>query len=338
MKKESNMRASQRILLPFVFTSLALLARAQSGTLDQVSPVSNAGFNGDAVSLTWQAQVHAGLTGQLEGFTLSLTGAQGATLGTAVRIGPGWNTTPTVFTATITKPTSGTDNVFVNVTSAGILVTPSTVFVIEMQGLGTGTGLGGSYVPPPGSPLYPDPLFLNGPGCFADCGWRIGFQTYVVQGGAALYCFGDGSGTACPCFPGVPAGAPGNGCPNSINAAGAHLSSSGNPSIASDTLELQGSGMPNSSALYFQGTTQSSLLFGDGLRCAGGQVIRLGTKANASGSSEYPDMGDPSVHVRGLCNAGDVRDYQCWYRNADPAFCTSSTFNLTNGVQLTWQL
>jgi hypothetical protein len=31
-----------------------------------------------------------------------------------------------------------------------------------------------------------------------------------------------------------------------------------------------------------------------------------------------------------------VRVYQCWYRNADPVFCTVATFNLTNAVQVTW--
>src|SRR5690606_19654939 len=100
-----------------------------------------------------------------------------------------------------------------------------------------------------------------------------------------------------------------------------------------------GSGMPNSSALYFQGTSVlnggSGVAFGDGLRCAGGSVIRLGTKNNTSGASQYPAAGDPSVSVRGLCTAGDFRVYQVWYRNA-AAFCTASTFNLTNGVSLTW--
>jgi hypothetical protein len=33
---------------------------------------------------------------------------------------------------------------------------------------------------------------------------------------------------------------------------------------------------------------------------------------------------------------GCIRTYQCWYRNADPLFCTASTFNLTNGVEVTW--
>ncbi len=151
------------------------------------------------------------------------------------------------------------------------------------------------------------------------------------------FCFGDGSGNACPCGN---SGAAGNGCANSVNAAGGNLAASGAASISADTLSLNGSGMPNSSALYFQGTTQQSgglgAAFGDGLRCAGGSVIRLGTKVNAAGASSYPTGGDLSISVRGAVpGAGSVRTYQCWYRNA-AAFCTADTFNLTNGVSVTW--
>jgi hypothetical protein len=32
---------------------------------------------------------------------------------------------------------------------------------------------------------------------------------------------------------------------------------------------------------------------------------------------------------------GGLRTYQVWYRNA-ANFCTSSTFNLTNGVAIQW--
>ena len=28
--------------------------------------------------------------------------------------------------------------------------------------------------------------------------------------------------------------------------------------------------------------------------------------------------------------------YQCWYRNADPTYCTPSTFNLTNALYAIW--
>jgi hypothetical protein len=162
-----------------------------------------------------------------------------------------------------------------------------------------------------------------------------GFQL-VRDGGPSAFCFGDGTGAACPCGNN---GAAGHGCANSVNAAGGRLLAAGNPSIAADTLVLQGDGMPDSSALYFQGTAQqgggTGVAFGDGLRCAGGTVIRLGTKSNTGGASSYPGGGDPPVSVRGLCVAGDVRTYQVWYRNA-AAFCTASTFNLSNGVQVTW--
>jgi hypothetical protein len=120
------------------------------------------------------------------------------------------------------------------------------------------------------------------------------------------------------------------------------LAASGSARIAGDTLVLTGSGMPNSSCLYFQGTTQLSgglgVVFGDGIRCAGGTVIRLGTKANSGGMSQYPAPGDASVSVRGqVVTPGSVRTYQCWYRNA-AAFCSADTFNLTNGLQVTWEL
>jgi len=149
-------------------------------------------------------------------------------------------------------------------------------------------------------------------------------------------CFGDGTGSACPCGN---SGAPGRGCANSVVAAGAGLSAIGVPSITSDTLVLVGSGMPNSSALYFQGSTDVGgglgVAFGDGLRCAGGSIIRLGTQVNAAGTSRYPEAGDLPVSIRGSNSSGMTRVYQTWYRNA-AAFCTSGTFNLTNAVSLTW--
>jgi hypothetical protein len=152
------------------------------------------------------------------------------------------------------------------------------------------------------------------------------------------YCPGDGTGTACPCANNSTVGS-GQGCLSSIGTGGL-LAASGTPSISADTLVLTGSLMPNSSALYFQGTTQQSggagSAFGDGLRCAAGSVLRLGTKINAGGTSQYPELGDLSISVKGANAAGNVRMYQCWYRNA-AAFCTASTFNLSNGWQLTWQ-
>jgi hypothetical protein len=162
----------------------------------------------------------------------------------------------------------------------------------------------------------------------------------VCEGFAGtLFCFGDGSGTACPCgnnsAPSAQAG-----CTNSLGSGGT-LRANGLTSLSNDTLTLVGAGMPNSSALYFQGTLRQNgglgTAFGDGLRCAGGSIIRLGTKTNIAGTSQYPVGADPDVSVRGLVTTPGTRTYQVWYRNA-AAFCTTSTFNLSNGVEITWTL
>lgn len=151
------------------------------------------------------------------------------------------------------------------------------------------------------------------------------------------FCPGDGTGTACPCANSSVVGA-GEGCLNSLGL-GARMSAGGSASISADTVILTGVQMPNSSALYFQGTSQASAgagtVFGDGLRCAGGSVIRLGTKQNAAGTSQYPAVGDPSITTKGLVVAPGTRTYQIWYRNA-AAFCTASTFNLSNGLEVSW--
>jgi outer membrane protein assembly factor BamB len=157
-------------------------------------------------------------------------------------------------------------------------------------------------------------------------------------GSSKSFCFGDGTATACPCGN---SGASGHGCASSASASGAQLQASGNASVSNDTLILAGSGMPNSAVLYFQGTGQNAsglgTAFGDGLRCAGGTIVRLGVETNVAGASQYPSGNDMPISVRGqIPLAGGVRTYQGWYRNAAP-YCTPSTFNLTNGIQITWQ-
>jgi len=152
------------------------------------------------------------------------------------------------------------------------------------------------------------------------------------------FCFGDGSGTACPC--GNVSPTPGTGCTNSVGVGGT-LTRQGNASVGSDTLVLFGGGLPDGgAALYFQGTARvaggNGAPFGDGLRCVGGTVTRLAVKASSGFGTVYPQGGDAPISVRGGVVAGDLRDYQIWYRNADPSFCTSATFNLTNALELTW--
>ena len=160
----------------------------------------------------------------------------------------------------------------------------------------------------------------------------------VLPPGVTYACIGDGlAAAACPCGNNSLAGAI-EGCANS-QGAGASLRASGAARMSADTFLLQGSQMPNSSALYFQGTALSGAglgtAFGDGLRCAAGSVIRLATRTNALGASSYPQGADLPISQRGLVPVGATRVYQVWYRNA-AVFCTASTFNLTNAAQVTW--
>ena len=118
--------------------------------------------------------------------------------------------------------------------------------------------------------------------------------------------------------------------PNGLLAAGGELTTAGSASLSNDTLILAGSGMtPSSSALYFQGTTMqhAQIVYGDGLRCVTGNVVRLGTKTNAGGTSDYPAVGDPSVSVRGGVMAPGTRYYQVSYRDLGN-FCTPAPFNI----------
>jgi hypothetical protein len=178
---------------------------------------------------------------------------------------------------------------------------------------------------------------ISGGGSFIEI-----FPTSIVVepvGVGAGFCFGDGSGTACPCGNASPA-LDQSGCLSSLGNGG-KLRAYGLASIGQDTLTLSGTQMPNSSALYFQGTTQQNgglgVAFGDGLRCAGGSILRLATKLNAGGGSQYPAGADLPISVRGNLVPGDTRHYQVWYRNA-ASFCTASTFNLTNGVSIVWDV
>ena len=154
----------------------------------------------------------------------------------------------------------------------------------------------------------------------------------------SAFCAGDGSlATPCPC--GNTGGA-GHGCANSANAAGALLAWSGAPSP--DTLVLLGSGMPAAvSCIYLQGdqSAPAGVVFGDGVRCASGSLVRLRTKNNVAGASRFPDSADAvTVSQRGgvVPGNGAVRFYPTCYRNAASAFRPPETFDVTNGLVVAW--
>jgi DNA-binding beta-propeller fold protein YncE len=179
-------------------------------------------------------------------------------------------------------------------------------------------GPGGSYA------LIPTPML--------DGLLRLDFEEDVIT----AVCFGDGVGMGCPCG-NIAAGV--GGCANSTGTGGT-MAFGGSPSVSNDTLSFVTTGLPASTpGLYFQGITNLNgglgNFFGDGLRCAGGQLIRFGVVFSSMGQSDYPGAGDPAISMAGGVGAGDTRIYQLWYR--DPAGPCGTGFNVSQALVVDWQ-
>ncbi|HEV8112453.1 MAG TPA: PQQ-binding-like beta-propeller repeat protein [Planctomycetota bacterium] len=162
------------------------------------------------------------------------------------------------------------------------------------------------------------------------------YRTHTA--GTSPFCFGDGTGGACPCGN---TGATGKGCDNSIATGGAQCSASGTTSP--DTIVLTATGeLPSALTVFLQGDALTSpVTYGDGLRCFGGNLKRLyhhnasaGTVAGPSGSDlpitlRSAQLGDPIA-------PGSTRYYMAYYRDPAPSFCTAATFNGSNAIAINW--
>jgi hypothetical protein len=158
---------------------------------------------------------------------------------------------------------------------------------------------------------------------------------------SAAYCAGDGVDplvtTPCPCgnFGGV-----GRGCASSFNPLGAALDSHG--TVTNDDLVLDGEGMnATGSCIFLKGDSDDigGLVFGDGLRCTDGTLIRLRTKPLAAGAASFPDSTDTitlSARSGTTPGSGAFASYAVYYRNAAAAFCPPETFNASNGLRIVW--
>ena len=168
-----------------------------------------------------------------------------------------------------------------------------------------------------------------------------------ASGFTSLCAAGSGGVIACPCA-NPPAGAA-RGCDNSTASGGAALAASGAAHLAQDTLVFATSGeTPSATSVVMQGDAlvNSGLVFGQGVRCAGGTLKRLYVKTASSGAIQAPDLagGDSSVHARSAALGdplapGAVRGYFVYYR--DPLVLggcpAGSTFNATQTGRVEWQ-
>lgn len=162
------------------------------------------------------------------------------------------------------------------------------------------------------------------------------------------FCFGDGSGTPCPCSNNSSAGHPG-GCANSAGN-GAVLTATGNPIVGADTLSFSlSSAAPTTMALLVSALNPLPQVGGcvgcgdpafDGLRCAGGDFRRHGTRlTDASGNTPttWGGLGGPAggLIARSGLAAGQTRYFFAFYRDDVTQVCGGAQ-NSSNGIEVTF--
>ncbi len=147
----------------------------------------------------------------------------------------------------------------------------------------------------------------------------------------------------CPCA--NPPIGPAHGCDNSSYTGGAQLGASGLPSLSADTLQFSTSGeRPSAGSVLLQGSSATGgIVFGQGVRCAGGTLKRLYLALAVGGAIHVPAPADASVSARSAAlgdtlTGGATRIYAVYYR--DPLILggcpASSGFNVTQSGLVTW--
>ena len=157
------------------------------------------------------------------------------------------------------------------------------------------------------------------------------------------FCLGDGGARSAPC-PCSNLGATGHGCENSASTGGGTLHVQG--SVEPDQVELVAREEPEAAlTIFVQGRSilASPLAQGEGARCIGGALKRLGAKTASGGSAAYPEPGDVAIRTRSRSlgdpiASGTFRYYQAFYRDSASRMCSpaGSTMNTSNAVTVAW--
>ncbi len=144
----------------------------------------------------------------------------------------------------------------------------------------------------------------------------------------------------CPCAPNGTD--PHAGCANSLNPAGASLSAAG--TVALDNVVLSATGMTGGVAIFIRedGRTPGGVVFGDGVKCGGGSLLRLRAVSFPSGITSVAQFPVPpetitlSARSGTFVGSGVAMQYAAYYRNAAAAFCPPATFNVTDTEEIVW--
>ena len=140
----------------------------------------------------------------------------------------------------------------------------------------------------------------------------------------------DGALASCPC--GNP-GSPSSGCDLPQAMGGVELMVLAQERGTQNRATMVAEGYPTQStpaSVILRSRTLDGagpVVFGDGLRCVGPEVVRVEASIGVGGAATYQ-----------LGHGADTGEYfyQAWFRSQPASFCTPSAFNLSNGRVLVW--
>ena len=123
--------------------------------------------------------------------------------------------------------------------------------------------------------------------------------------------------------------------PNSAGPGGAPIDHQGTFSLGQNDLVLTVSGVPTDHfGLFFAAKNQIQVPFGDGFRCAGGGLTRLGLiNSGAAGAGSLTLDFENPAEPESAFTAGSRWAFQFWYRDIPAGL---SGFNLSDGIAATF--
>jgi hypothetical protein len=127
---------------------------------------------------------------------------------------------------------------------------------------------------------------------------------------------------------------PANYCQTSPNSVGpgAQIASSGSTSIAQNSLMIGADLLPpDQFGIFYFGPDQTSVPFGDGIRCIGGALVRFPPVTTGPAGSAVQHFDFPNLPDGAMFEAGEGTNVQFWYR--DPA-AGGAGFNFSDALEL----
>lgn len=163
-------------------------------------------------------------------------------------------------------------------------------------------------------------------------GRPLGAYVYELEQTFPSFCdAADGSLASCPC---ANPGSPDTGCNTPQGTGGVRLDVLAQRRAPIYRATLTGSGFPAAGAptvIAIRSATldaSAPIVLGDGLRCLGLPLMRLGATTAGGGQSLNAVTHPPAMQ--------GAFHYQLWFRSNPAMACTPAAFNLSNGRTLTW--